>query len=196
MYLITLCDRRCCTPHTQMEVDTELFIKLLRRGLRGLNYLGMIEPAYFVDIQPGTYVSEKRTVCWHVHVIAWGTPRRKIKKRIEGLLAGNAYHPMANGLSAVDQKQISKGRVAAILGYILKYPHKAYRIGARRDAESGETHFQLNKDGIRSGERLTLQRLMKRAYLDQMTLAGGDGINILERTKQIVLRATCGNSVA
>ena len=48
------------------------FIQRLRRGLRGLSYLGMIEPAYYVNVCQGTHVHGKRTVSWHLHLLAWG----------------------------------------------------------------------------------------------------------------------------
>src|SRR3984893_16301122 len=38
--LVTLCDRRCCTSHEANNVDTPGFIRILRRGLRGLSYFG------------------------------------------------------------------------------------------------------------------------------------------------------------
>src|SRR5947208_3000720 len=46
MFLVTLCDRRCCTSHDATNIDIARFIRILRRGLRGLSYVGMIEPAY------------------------------------------------------------------------------------------------------------------------------------------------------
>ena len=55
IFLVTLCDRRCCTSHQEKEIDIPGFIRRLRRGLRGLSYLGMIEPAYYVNVCEGTH---------------------------------------------------------------------------------------------------------------------------------------------
>src|ERR1700732_4670676 len=39
MFLVTLCHRRCCTSHQENNVGISRFIRILRRGLRGLSYL-------------------------------------------------------------------------------------------------------------------------------------------------------------
>ena len=85
IFLVTLCDRRCCTSHQEKEIDIRGFIQLLRRGLRGLSYFGMIEPAYYVNVCEGTRMHGKRLVSWHLHLIAWGKSPREMKKRIERL---------------------------------------------------------------------------------------------------------------
>jgi hypothetical protein len=89
MYMITLCDRRCCTSHLEKNIDVRNLIQTLRRGLRGLSYLGMLEPAYYVNVCPGTHVHGQRMVSWHSHLIAWGEGRKKLKKRIAAQRAAN-----------------------------------------------------------------------------------------------------------
>jgi hypothetical protein len=38
VFLVTLCDRRCCTSHQEKNIDIPAFIRILRRGLRGLRH--------------------------------------------------------------------------------------------------------------------------------------------------------------
>jgi hypothetical protein len=57
----------------------------LRKGLRGLSYIGMIEPALYVNIAPGTRRSGKRAVSWHVHAICWGEDRKQMRNRFARL---------------------------------------------------------------------------------------------------------------
>src|SRR4051812_40050992 len=86
IYFVTLCDRRCCTSHQTSEIPIKRFIQKLRRGLRGLSYFGMIEPAFYANVCPGTYVGDrKRMVCWHLHLLAWGKSKTWVKKRIKRL---------------------------------------------------------------------------------------------------------------
>jgi hypothetical protein len=106
MFLITLCDRRCCASHQEKNVDVFQFIRILRRGLRGLSYLGLLEPAYYVNVCPGTYVHGKRMVSWHLHLIAWGEASKKLGKRIERLNARRILLPIADGLAAAHQKRL------------------------------------------------------------------------------------------
>ena len=191
IFLVTLCDRRCCTSHQEKEIDIRGFIQRLRRGLRGVSYLGMIEPAYYVNVCEGTHVHGKRLVSWHVHLIAWGISPREMKKRISGLNKSGVLLPIADGLAAAHQKCISRGKLADKVCYILKAPKKAYRLYKWDTITSdGEIipKFKQWKDDLRPGERLTLFRLMQDMYLDQLALAGGEGAEILRRLKRRVLR--------
>src|ERR1700730_4792329 len=83
IFLVTLCDRRCCTSHQEKNIDIPAFIRILRRGLRGLSYFGMIEPAYYTNVCEGTHVHGKRLVSWHLHLLAWGESKFAIRTRIE-----------------------------------------------------------------------------------------------------------------
>jgi hypothetical protein len=122
--LVTLCDRRCCTSHEANNVDTPGFIRILRRGLRGLSYFGMIEPAYYVNMCQGTHVHAKRMVSWHLHLIAWGESKSAIRTRIEALNKDGILLPIADGLAPAHEKRISKGKLADKFCYILKSPKK------------------------------------------------------------------------
>ena len=190
IFLLTLCDRRCCTSHQEKEIDIRGFIQRLRRGIRGLSYLGMIEPAYYVNVCEGARIHGKRLVSWHFHLIAWGESRKEMKKRIDRLNQGILL-PIADGLAAAHQKRISKGKLASKVCYILKAPRKAYRLYKWETIISdGEIipKFKQWKDDLRPGERLTLFRLMQDLYLDQLALAGGEGAEILRRVKRRILR--------
>src|SRR5271166_4271185 len=189
-FLVTLCDRRCCTSHQAKNIDIPRFIRLLRRGLRRLSYFGVVEPAYYVNVCEGARIHGKRMVSWHVHLLAWGEGRSAIRTRIEGLNKQGILLPIADGLAAAHQKRISKGKLASKLAYILKAPRKGYRLFKWEEvtANGDVLRFKQKKDDLRPGERLTLFRLMKDLYLDQLALGGGEGAEILRRLKRRVLR--------
>jgi hypothetical protein len=190
IYLVTLCDRRCCTSHQEKHVNIVRFIRILRRGLRGLSYVGMLEPAYYVNVCEGTHVHGKRMVSWHLHLIAWGEAHEKLEKRIERLNKQGILLPIADGLAAAHQKCISKGKVASKIAYVLKAPKKAYRLYKWETVSpDGENirKFKQWKDDLRPGERLTLLRLMQDMYLDQLAVGGGEGTDFLRRVKRQVL---------
>jgi hypothetical protein len=190
MFLVTLCDRRCCTSHQERNIDVHEFIRILRRRLRGLSYLGMLEPAYYINVCPGTHVHGKRMVSWHLHLITWGEPREKLGKRIDRLNDKRVLLPIAHGLAAAHQKRFSKGKLASKIAYFLKAPMKAYRLYKWKfpNADIGPKSKQW-KDDLRPGERLTLFRLMKDMYLDQLAVAGGEGTDMLRRVKRRVAQA-------
>jgi hypothetical protein len=190
IFLVTLCDRRCCTSHEAKDIPIARFIRILRRGLRGLSYLGMIEPAYYVNVCEGARIHGKRMVSWHVHLLAWGESRKIMKRRVERLNR-DILLPIADGLAAAHQKRISKGKLASKIAYILKAPKKAYRLYKWETiTPDGEIipKFKQKKDDLRPGERLTLFRLMQDMNLDHLALAGGEGAKILRRLKRRVLR--------
>jgi hypothetical protein len=190
LFLVTLCDRRCCTSHQEKNIDVRRFIRLLRRGLRGLSYFGMIEPAYYVNVCKGARIHGKRMVSWHVHLLAWGETKSAIKARIESLNKEGILLPIADGLAAAHQKRISKGKLASKIAYILKAPRKAYRLFKWEEVTAdGEVvlRFKQKKDDLRPGERLTLFLLMQDLNLDDLALGGGEGADILRRLKRRVL---------
>ena len=191
MFLVTLCDRRCCTSHQQKNIDVPRFIRTLRRGMRGLSYVGMLEPAYYVNMCNGTHVQGKRMVSWHLHLIAWGESHKKLRKRIDRLNERKILLPIADGLPAAHQKRISKDKLASKIGYVLKAPKKAYRLYKWEIVSpDGEIipKFKQWKDDLRPGERLTLLRLMQDMYLDQLAVAGGEGTAMLRRVKRTAQR--------
>jgi hypothetical protein len=187
IFLVTLCDRRCCTSHQERNIDIPRFIRILRRGLRGLSYFGMVEPAYYVNVCEGARIHGKRLISRHLHLLAWGISPREMKKRISGLNKSGVLLPIADGLAAAHQKRISKGKLASKIAYVLKAPKKAYRLYKWETiTPDGEIllRFKQKKDDLRPGERLTLFRLMQDMNLDHLALAGGEGADILRRVKR------------
>jgi hypothetical protein len=187
VFLVTLCDLRCCTSHRDKNIDVSGFIRILRRGLRGLSYLGMLEPAYYVNLCKGTHAYGKRMVSWHLHLIAWGEAQRKLAKRITRLNDEGILLPIADGLPAADQRRILNGNVAHRISYVLKAPRKAYRLFKwELITADGEVidKFKQKKDDFRPGEHVTVLRLMLDMHLDQLAIAGGEGTDILRRIKR------------
>jgi hypothetical protein len=189
IFFVTLCDRRCCTPDDAKNIDVSEFISLLVQGLQELSYLGMLEPAYYVNVCDGVRIYGKRMVSWHLHLLAWGASRKKMKARIERL--NRKLLPIGDGLAPAHQKCISKGKLASKIGYMLKAPQNGYRLAKIKWVmPNGEIvpKFKQFKDKLRPGERLTLFRLMKDMHLDELTVAGGKGTNILRQVKRRLLR--------
>jgi hypothetical protein len=117
---------------------------------------------------------------------------KKMKERIDRLNQRKILLPIADGLAAAHQKCISKGKLASKLGYILKSPRKSYRLGKTEIiTPDGEIvpKFLQGKTDLRPGECVTLLRLMRDRYLDDLALAGGEGGEILRRVKRRMRQA-------
>jgi hypothetical protein len=196
MFFVTLTDISCTTEHDAQKVDVFAYKKRLQAGMKGLSYLGMMEPALYVNVTPGTRWSNKKAVSWHVHLICWGESRKQMKKRIRKLNNSGKYRGIMQSQRGAHQKEIpntvlpknqDRTFLADKLRYILKSPRKAYRLyRGQRITKDGEilTCLKQRKSDLRHGDRITLFHLMKKLTLDQLAVAGGDGTAVMRRIKR------------
>ena len=172
----------------------------LRFGLSGYDYIGMIEPAHYVNLQDGVNFQGKRCVFWHLHALVWGTSRKTLTRRLRKLVIARKYVPIADGLKATDVREVAQGTLPARVSYMLKSPTKGYRVTrVHRTDEFGATlvdanddplrTFKHGKEDLRPGEMIDLFHSMKYMTLDQLAVAGGDGVQILKEIKSTVFRA-------
>ena len=84
---VTLCDEDCVRAPQKLSDDDFRRIKnRLRRGLCGLSYYAVIEPAYYTNFQAGIrYGERKRCVSWHLHALVWGISKLELNQRIKKL---------------------------------------------------------------------------------------------------------------
>jgi hypothetical protein len=175
-------------------MDISAFAATLRNGLTGLSYIGMIEPALYVNIAPGTRWSGKRAVSWHVHAVCWGEDREQMRRRFARLNKQQVYRSIMPGQRGAHQKEIpfkfltDSGRTffADKIRYMLKSPCKAYRIYHAKNGSGTEddVSFRQIKSGLRPGDHIDLFHLMKGLYLDDLAVAGGEGAGMLKRIKR------------
>jgi hypothetical protein len=194
LFFVTLTDISCCTTSDASFIDIEAFAKTLRKGLRGLSYIGMIEPALYVNIAPGTRWSGKRAVSWHVHAICWGEDREQMRKRFARLNQQEVYRSIMPGQRGAHQKKIprkfltdsNRTFLADKIRYMLKSPCKAYRICHARNGSGteDEVSFRQIKSDLRPGDHIDLFHLMKGLYLDELAVGGGEGSDMLRPIKR------------
>src|SRR4051812_26913656 len=84
IYFVSLMDIACArSPEDRLtEADLKLIKNRLRYGLRGCSFLGIIEPAYYVNLQHGVRYAGKRCMFWHLHALVWGVSRKELKKHL------------------------------------------------------------------------------------------------------------------
>jgi hypothetical protein len=200
LFFITLTDVFCTTDHDAPWADIYNFKRKLQAGLRGLNYVGMVEPGLYVNVCPGTRWSNKKAVSWHLHAICWGENRREIKKRFCRLNRDDWYLSILASQRGADQKEIPDARLpnncdrtflADKLRYLLKSPKNAYRIyKTERVTCDGEVVpcFKQKKSKLRKGDRITLFHLLKGLHFPELAAAGGEGTDIMRRIKRRAVR--------
>lgn len=201
VFFVSLMDVRCArSPEDRLtEADLELVKNRLRYGLREFSYFGMVEPAYYVNLQQGVRYDGKRCMFWHLHALVWGVSRKELKKRLRKLVVAGRYVAIADGLDATHTRKIKQGRLPRNVAYIVKSPCKTYRVSVRdREDELGRPitdadgvvlqQFKQGKADLRHGDRIVLFHAMKHLHLDRLTVAGGDGAKLLKTAKRVALK--------
>jgi hypothetical protein len=175
--------------------DLEQFKAIMRRGLRGLSYVGMMDVAFYANLAAGVRFNGKRCLFWHVHALVWGVTEREMKKHIRRLNRSGQYLAIADGLKGALSKKVRRGTLPVVASYILKSPANAYRVW-RKDRFDDDGNPLLNADGeilakfkqrkgqLRHGERVRLFKLLKQVPLTELAISGGEGRAILARAKR------------
>lgn len=195
VFFVTLLDIRCATDISPTIPDIEGFKTIMRRGLRGLSYVGMMDVAYYVNLAAGVRFTGKRCLFWHVHALVWGVTEREMKKHVRRLNRSGEFLAIASGRKGALSKKIRQGTLPLVAGYILKSPANAYRVW-RKDRFCDDGKPLLNADGeilakfkqrkgpLRHGERVRIFNLLKQVPLTELAISGGEGKPILARAKR------------
>jgi hypothetical protein len=199
IYWATLVDINCAVAVGATEVNIESIKNRLRSGLYGLSYFGVIEPAFYVNLQHGRF-SGPRCMFWHLHALVWGINKKSLAALLRDLEASGRYIAIAEGFHGAHAEKIRQGELPKVVGYMLKSPSWAYRL-SRLEEKGPDGEVQTDIDGqpltkyfhgkalLRPGERITLFHTMKNLYLNKLAVAGGDGVALLARAKRRALAA-------
>jgi hypothetical protein len=200
VYFVSLMDLGCARSVKDRLTDSDLAVikQRLRYGLRGLSYIGAVEPAHYVNLQAGTRFNGIRCLFWHLHALVWGTSQKELKKRFRKLVKAGRYASIADGLKATHSRRIKQGRLPAHVAYLVKSPSNAYRVSVRdRVDRRGQPvtdsdgvvlkQFKQGKAKLRHAEQITIFHAMKHLYLDQLTVAGREGVGLLKEAKRVAL---------
>jgi hypothetical protein len=196
LFFVTLSDISCTTSQDASFVDVCAFKRKLQAGLRGLSYVGMMEPGLFVNISAESRWAGRSAVSWHVHAICWGENRKEMKRRFRRLNENGGYLALLPSQLGAHQTEIpntclpdnpERTFLADKLRYLLKSPQKAYRVYKTSRIEKNAELVpcvRQRKSELRKGDRITLFHLMKSLRLGELAVAGGEGTNLMRRIKR------------
>jgi hypothetical protein len=190
-FLVTLCDAGCTTGVIDRRPQIPRFKSHLRAGLRGLSYLGTLEPAYYSHRALGANVLASTFISWHLHVIVWNVAYRHLRSLVDELDASGKYRPIAEGLTGLDCRKIGNGQLAQTVGYIFKAPGVGYRLAKRTDhwGDLLLVGYSQKRSSLRPGERINLFHIMKELALDELAVAGGEGVAMLRAASKQAKKA-------
>jgi hypothetical protein len=188
IYFVTITDIRCSVPLTEINIDIGGFRQVLNKPLRGLSYVGMIEPAYYqavsmLDIRK----SRTKIISWHFHGIVWGINYERLKRIFRNANGAGWTVPLVSGLKGSKCKKITSGTLPKVIGYFLKAPANEYRIFEVECDRRNKPRFIQRKCKLRSGPRITLFDQMKGIPLTALTMSGGEGAAIVRGAKSVAL---------
>ena len=188
IFLITIADQSHLTPDQPQRIQLSRIKRKIGAGLKGLSYIGMIEPGYYNVIYDKLGNKRKNVVSWHGHFLVWEITKKHFVKHLKAIKPN--FTPIMPCLCAVRKKRIPPDQFGYKLWYILKSPCKEYSIGQRRkrDKKTDAVRFKQNARKIRPGTRVKLFHLVRDMYLDQLAMAGGAGSELLRRIKYEALR--------
>lgn len=187
VFFVTLANKSLITSTQPQQIDLELFKRKLAARMRGLNYIGMIEPAFYYNAFDATEQKTTPLVSWHGHFLVWGISRRRLSRTIKKLNA--KMEAIMPDFAAAHWKRVEISKFGQKICYLTKSPRKEYSVGKyTAPRENGAPHYKHNSREIRPGTRLKLFHLLRHMYLDKQTMAGGDGVKILQQTKSSALR--------
>jgi hypothetical protein len=107
IYWVTLVDINCATSVGATNVDIESIKQRLRSGLSGRHYLGVVEPAYYVNLQHGRF-AEPRCMFWHLHALVWGISRKNLSALLRDLEVFGRYIAIAEASMAFTRERSSR----------------------------------------------------------------------------------------
>jgi hypothetical protein len=187
VFLVTLVDKSLITTAQPQQIDLAQFKRKLAARMRGLNYIGMIEPAFYYNAFDENGQKTSPLASWHGHFLVWGISRRRLSRAIKRVNV--KLEAVMSDFAAAHWKQVEIGKFGQKICYLAKSPCKEYSVGKYRDPKNnGEPHYKHNSREIRPGTRAKLLHLLRYMYLDQLSMAGGRGVQILQRIKSAALR--------
>lgn len=188
VFLVTIADKSHLTTDQRRQVALQRIKRKLASALKGLSYIGMIEPGYYNTIYDQAGEKQKNVVSWHGHCLVWGISKKQLTRHLERVKP--RFTPIMPNLCAVHKKEIDPDQFGYKLWYIVKSPCKEYAIGKRRkpDKKTGSERFKQNSRDIRAGNRVKLFHVMRGMHLDQLAMAGGCGCELLRKIKYEALR--------
>lgn len=154
----------------------------ISRALKGMDYFGVIEPAYFwhapfKDDATGGWIS------WHAHIIIWNTGRHRILTLKMEIDNSGAFVP---GAASFHSRRFPADRVEEYVAYICKLPLSEYSASPgkpERDSAGGASatsnpvlvEYRTQKRQIRPGHFAELMVAMGTQDLSRFCVSGGEG---------------------
>lgn len=79
VFLVTIADKSHLTTDQPQQINLSRIRRKLGGGLKGLSYIGMIEPGYYSAIYDEFGAQQRDVVSWHAHFLVWGISKKQLE---------------------------------------------------------------------------------------------------------------------
>jgi hypothetical protein len=200
LMLASITDFDWACPDRNIQFDLASAKQKIRNAFTGMNFFGVIEPAYYPkvpwmrDDQIGCLIS------FHAHLIVWDTSasklrrhQREIRKRFTPVDPNDSSTPKLNLLKELID-------LMTVVRYSSKMPFEGYdkkrggagKIGARDSKKPSSGSVRQIHTDLQPIHHYLLFRFMRRYRLFDAWLAGGGGSALLRETRKASVRAVQG----
>ena len=108
VFLVTIADKNHLTTDQPQQIQLRRIKRKIGAGLKGLSYVGMIEPGYYNVIYDELGKQRKNVVSWHDHFLVWGVSEEQLAKHLKAIKP--RFTSIMPGLCAVHKKDNSANR--------------------------------------------------------------------------------------
>lgn len=172
--LLTLTPRFAAFPLSEAGTyDWSQLQSWANKKLKGLNFLGIVEAAFFSNKSIGS--KKEPTVSWHLHVIVWGAEREKLRSIVRRV---NAEETALVEDKKPGHFRMIKGRkdLACTTRYMLKSVQSDYRVFTRKGRKKdGSKDWDQKKGVIKPGNAIKMHCLFRGATIEDLCIFGGEG---------------------
>jgi hypothetical protein len=106
VFLVTIADKSHLTTDQRQKIALQRIKRKLGSGLKGLSYIGMIEPGYYNTIFDQAGEKQKNVVSWHGHFLVWGVSKKQLTRHLERVKP--RFTPIMPQVCAVHKKEIDR----------------------------------------------------------------------------------------
>jgi hypothetical protein len=200
VFFVTLTPEQFAVPErAAASFDIRTIQAWTRQVLAGFHFIGMVEVALFPfgenDTSPREWWRVRSpVVSWHVHLLLWDASYSRLNRALRMIRRWHSSFVVGTP-SATCRKLKTAKQVAHRAIYMLKAPQKQYRICRYNrkpivDPSTGEIVAKpyINKDWLRTGQRVRMCRTMADRYLDRLLFGQGEGTELCRAIRDEALR--------
>jgi hypothetical protein len=178
--LATFIDREWAVCDQMLkQFDLDAAKQKVRNAMKGMNFIGVFEPAQYVNKQWKTKGRIGNLVAFHCHMIVWDTSVSKLRRhkkaiadRFSPIDPGRSY-PMLNNLRTLRN-------LLTVTRYLTKMPFEGYSSNARSNGS-----IALASAALDPAHHYTMFQHLKTYSVDDVWFAGGAGAWMLGEARKL-----------